>query len=174
MVLRFHYCLIQLNQLNWREFLQQTNPVAIALMSRMSIAKGDRLRVKSECLRLLATLRIDRARMKLISGFVDTYLRLSSEENQILKNEIDRIEPEQREVIMEILTSWTEEGLQQGLQQGKQEMVLRLLNRQLGDIEASLQAQIQTLSIDQLDRLGEALLSFSTQTDLTAWLEQPQ
>ena len=35
-------------------------------------------RVKLECLRLLATLRLDPARMQLISGFVDTYLRLSA------------------------------------------------------------------------------------------------
>ena len=75
-VLEFNYALIQLNQLNWRDFLRQQNPVASALMAKMNIAPEDRPRVKSECLRLLATLRLDSARVQMISGFIDTYLRL--------------------------------------------------------------------------------------------------
>jgi hypothetical protein len=43
--------------------------------------------VKFECLRLLATLRLDPGRMKLISGFIDTYLRLSAEEEQLFPAE---------------------------------------------------------------------------------------
>ena len=42
----------------------------------------ERPRVKLECLRLLATLRLNPARMRLISGFVDTYLRPSSASRQ--------------------------------------------------------------------------------------------
>jgi hypothetical protein len=42
------------------------------------MAIEDRPRVKLECLRLLATLRLNPARMRLISGFVDTYLRLNA------------------------------------------------------------------------------------------------
>ena len=72
-VLKFDYTVIQLNRLNWRDFLQQSNPVAAALMAKMRIAPEDRRTVKLECLRLLATLRLDPARMQLISGFVDTY-----------------------------------------------------------------------------------------------------
>lgn len=76
---------------------------------------------------------------------------------------------------MEILTSWMEEGLQQGLrqglQQGKQELILRQLSRRFGEIGPSVQEQIRGLSADQLDRLGEELLSFSTQADLVNWLE---
>lgn len=72
-VLEFNYAVIQLNQLNWRDFLRQQNPVASALMAKMNIAPEDRPRVKFECLRLLATLRLDPARMQLISGFIDTY-----------------------------------------------------------------------------------------------------
>jgi hypothetical protein len=70
-ILQFNYAVIQLNRLNWRDFLQHENPVASALMAKMNIASEDRPRVKSECLRLLATLRLDPARMQLISGFID-------------------------------------------------------------------------------------------------------
>jgi len=113
-VLEFNYAVIQLNRLNWRDFLQHGNPVASALMAKMNIAPEDRPRVKSECLRLLATLRLDPARMQLISGFIDTYLRLTEEEEEIFRAEIARFEPEEQEIVMQIVTSWMEEGLQRG------------------------------------------------------------
>jgi hypothetical protein len=74
-VLEFNFAAIQLNRLNWRDFLNQQNPVAAALMAKMQIAAEDRPKVKAECLRILATLRLDAAKTRLVSGFVDTYLR---------------------------------------------------------------------------------------------------
>lgn len=126
-VLEFNYSVIQLNRLNWRDFLRQQNPVASALMAKMNIAPEDRPRVKFECLRLLATLRLDPARTQLISGFIDTYLRLNAEEEERFRAEIDRISPVEQEVFMQIVTSW----MQQGLQQGKQEEAIALIMRLL-------------------------------------------
>ncbi len=83
-VLTFNFQSIQLNQLDWRDFLQRRNPVAAALM-----AKKDRPKVKVECLRLLATLQLDPARTFLISGFVDTYLRLNQSEEQVFQLELE-------------------------------------------------------------------------------------
>lgn len=53
-------------------------------------------------------------------------------------------------------------------------LVLRLLNRRLGEFEPSLSDRIRVLSSEQLEALGEALLNFSEVTDLEAWLEQQQ
>jgi hypothetical protein len=69
-VLEFNYTVIQLNRLPWRRFVNQPNPVACALMAKMKMRPEDRPKVKLECLRLLATLRLDPARSKLIGGFV--------------------------------------------------------------------------------------------------------
>jgi hypothetical protein len=191
-VLDFNYDIIQLNRLNWRDFVRQQNPVASALMAKMNIAPQERARVKLECLRLLATLRLDPARMKLISGFVDTYLRLSKEEETLLESEIARMEPNQQEVVMEIVTSWMEkgiergieqgiergieQGLQRGLQRGKKEearaLIWRQLRRRIGDITPEVQERISLLSLTQLEDLGEALLDFSSNADLVAWLQQ--
>jgi predicted transposase YdaD len=175
-VLKLNYRVIQLNRLNWRDFLNQQNPVASALMAKMNIASEDRPRVKLECLRLLATLRLDPARMKLISGFIDTYLRLSAEEERIFQADINTIEPSQQEVVMEIVTSWMERGIEQGIEQGKQQgevaLILRLLNRRFGGVVPEVEARIRCLSIEQLENLGEALLDFTDASDLSAWLEQ--
>ena len=145
-------------------------------MAKMNIAPEDRRQVKFECLRLMATLRLDRAKMQLISGFVDTYLQLSAEEEALLRAEIGRMEPTEQEVVMEIVTSWMREGIEQGLQQGRQEgevaIILRLLNRRIGTVDLQLQEHIRRLSLTQLEDLAEALLDFSNEADLVAWLQQ--
>ncbi|WP_149977376.1 Rpn family recombination-promoting nuclease/putative transposase, partial [Microcystis aeruginosa] len=76
-VLEFNYQVVQLNRLNWRDFLNQPNPVASALMAKMNIAEKERAKVKAECLRLLITLKLNPAKMQLISVFIDTYLNLN-------------------------------------------------------------------------------------------------
>src|SRR5688500_3081191 len=93
-VLDFNFEVVQLHRLNWRDFLRNSSPVAAALMAKMRIAPEDRPRVKLECLRMIATLRLDPARSKLISSFVDSYLRLSEQEEQAYDTELGRVSPE--------------------------------------------------------------------------------
>ncbi|MGK7877068.1 MAG: Rpn family recombination-promoting nuclease/putative transposase [Xenococcaceae cyanobacterium] len=178
-VLLFNYRVIQLNRLNWGDFLRQKNPVASALMAKMNIAAKDRPKVKAECLRLLATLRLDPARMQLISGFIDTYLSLNAEEEEEFRSQIGRIEPSEQEAVMQIVTSWMEQGIKQGRQEGRQEgmqsealsLIMRLLPRRIGQVEPELQERIRQLSIAQLEGLAEALLDFSQPEDLLTWLD---
>jgi len=182
-ILEFHFKAIQLNRLNWRDYLSQANPVAAALMSKMRIAPTDRPKVKAECLRLLATLKLNPARTRLISGFVDTYLQLNTGEEQMFQNELDRIETTEREGVMEIVTSWMREGIEQGIERGiergieqgiergERSLVLRLLNRRVGQISNSIRSQLDLLSLEQLELLGEALLDFRTIADLETWLQ---
>lgn len=166
-VLTFDYGIVQLNQLNWRNFLQQENPIASALMAKMNIAPEDRPKVKSECLRLLATLRLNPAKMKMISGFVDTYLKLNLAEEEIFKAEIAKFETVKQEVVMEIVTSWQ----LQGRQEGELKVILRMLNRKLGSITPQLEERIRQLSTTQLEDLADALLDFTCQEDLVTWLD---
>lgn len=181
-VLRFRYLLVQLNQLDWRAYLAQPNPIAAALLAKMRIAPADRPRVRLECLRMLVTLKLDMARTRLISGFVDTYLRLSSEEKEIFGSEFASLEKSDQEGIMEITTSWTEEGIKIGLEQGltrgleqgrvheANRLILKLLSKRFGTIRPTLLERIQLLSVTQLEELAEAVLDFSTIADLQQWL----
>jgi predicted transposase YdaD len=51
-----------------------------------------------------------------------------------------------------------------------QALILRQLNRRVGNISIDLESQIKTLPLAQLEELGEALLDFSQMDDLVAWL----
>ncbi|MBD2388723.1 Rpn family recombination-promoting nuclease/putative transposase [Cylindrospermum sp. FACHB-282] len=64
-----------------------------------------------------------------------------------------------------------EEGEQQGIVKGERSLVLRLLSRRLGNIPDALLSQIQALSVERLEALGDALLDFSTLADLEGWLQ---
>ena len=165
-VLRFEYAVIQLNRLPWRRFVTQQNPVASALMAKMRIAPQDRPKVKAQCLRMLASLKLDPARATLIGGFVDSYLKLTAQEMKQYEREIEQFTPAEREATMTVTTQWHEAGISQG----KETLVLRLLRRRFGAVSADVTVRLEKLSADQLDDLGEALLDFGTVADLEQWL----
>jgi Domain of unknown function (DUF4351) len=174
-VLQFNFLKIQLNQLNWRDFLKQKNPVAAALMAKMKIEPQDRARVKVECLRMVATLKLDAARVFVLSGFVDSYLKLNLVEEMEFQTEVANIKGEsQKDRVMEIVTSWMERGIEQGIEQGgKQEalrLVSRVLTKRVGELDAVLNQRLQDLSIGQLEDLHDAALDFTQVNQLMSWL----
>ncbi len=160
---------MQLKRLNWRDFLNQTNPVASALMAKMNIAEKERAKVKAECLRLLITLSLNPAKMQLISGFIDTYLNLNPVEERQFQEEISTFSQPVQEGVMQITTSWMRQGIEQGIEREKT-LILRQIKRKLGEINPSLETKIMELSIDDVEVLGEALFDFSTVEDLINWL----
>jgi predicted transposase/invertase (TIGR01784 family) len=71
-----------------------------------------------------------------------------------------------------------QEGEQTGLLKGKleeaQSLILRQLTRRIGGVDVKLRSKIQSLSLAQLESLGEELLDFSQPTDLVNWLNKNQ
>jgi predicted transposase YdaD len=67
-----------------------------------------------------------------------------------------------------------EDGLVEGRKNEALLFLSRLLIRRIGQIAPEIQAQIQTLSVEELEDLGEALLDFSSASDLTNWLNEHQ
>ena len=130
-VLDFRFRVIHLASLNWREFAKSENPVASALMAKMNIPTQDRPKVRLACIRMLATLKLNKAKMQVILGFIDTYLRLDEEEQKIYQAEFDELGTAEKERVMEVTILWKEEGRQEGLQQGLQQGLERGLERGL-------------------------------------------
>jgi predicted transposase/invertase (TIGR01784 family) len=68
-----------------------------------------------------------------------------------------------------------QEGIQEGREQGRvteARLILRLLNRRVGELPQDIRQQIENLPLEQLENLGEALLDFTSMADLQAWLSQ--
>ncbi|NJK29820.1 MAG: DUF4351 domain-containing protein [Acaryochloris sp. SU_5_25] len=171
-VLDFSFVAIQLDRLNWRDFLQRRNPVAAALMPAMNVQPFDRPVVKAECLRLLTNLRLDSKHVKVITQFIEVFLTLNSTEEQILQTEMERMGLLERERITNLLIRSKQENLQQGAEREALTLVLRLLHRRIGDLSPDLEVQVRRLAVNQIEDLGEALLDFNTGEDLRNWLQQ--
>ncbi len=163
--LEFRYRTVQLNQLDWAAFVNQPNPVASALMARMNIRKSDRPRVKVQCLRLLATLRLEPAKSRLISRFVDAYLRLNDQEMRIFDQTLESLPVDERKTVMSYTTSWEEQGIKRGLEMGLlrgREEGLRsglevALQRLFGEPAQRLLERLKNYDLPRLERLQELL-----------------
>jgi len=81
------------------------------------------------------------------------------------------LEEDDRELIMRLEPLYQRDR-EQAVQSGEQRLIIRQLNRRIGEINASLIERIKGLSIEQLENLGEALLDFSSVADLENWLNQ--
>ena len=167
-VVEFNFAVIQLNRLDWRDFLLRDNPAASALMAKMGIATADRVTAKKECLRMIARLKLDPARAQLLSGFVDSYIRLLEAERKKLETEMQKLPSKEKEEVMEIMTSWKEEGVQMG----KVELLNILLKEKIGRVNKNVQKQINKLSTEQLTEFGKALFNFESEKDVETWLNK--
>lgn len=84
----------------------------------------------------------------------------------MFQEELGRIEPEEQEEVMQIVTSW----MRKGIEQGKLSIVMRQLKRKVGELDPEVEERVKGLSVAQLEELSEALLDFSNLEDLTTWL----
>ena len=171
-VLAFRFRVVQLNRLDWQQFAERTNPIAAALMVKMHTEPADRARLMAACLSVLAKLELDPARRELISGFIGAYLRLTMEEEQEFQAEVRKLEPERGEQVMEIVTGWMEKGIEKGKQAEAEAVCLRQLRKRLGSVDSESESRIGQLPVERLEELAEALLDFSSASDLTAWLDR--
>ncbi|HAG09137.1 MAG TPA: hypothetical protein DCK87_06235 [Desulfotomaculum sp.] len=114
-VLCFRFFKLELKKLFWREYIHHNNPVAAALLSKMGYRQEEKVRVKLEFLRMLTRLKCDPARMELIAGFFEAYLKLSRQEEEQLSQELGRIDQREADIIMQITTSWHEKGKIEGI-----------------------------------------------------------
>ena len=76
----------------------------------------------------------------------------------------------------EVFDEGREEGRDEGREEGREAaevaLLLRLLTRRFGTLSAEHRACLGGLSSDQRGALVEAVLDFTAQSDLDAWLSQ--
>ncbi|MFN7934488.1 MAG: hypothetical protein U0R19_14245 [Bryobacteraceae bacterium] len=130
-----------------------------------------------ECLRLMLTLRLDPARMRLIGAFVDSYLRMNQREEQAFSRKLDeaKLRPEDKETIVEYVTSWEERGMVKGMLQGRvegrvealREMLLDVLTTRFGAVDGGVIARIEQMhSAEALKDLAHRALTASSLLEL--------
>jgi len=183
-IVRFWFHAIQLNQMNWRDYLGSENPVATALMTKMQVEQADRATIRREFMRLFLTMKFDRTKMKVISEFMGTYLKLTSEENREVRKEIENtMTPVQQKEYYTYLNPWEEAGMERGLEQGivrgieqgqrdgEIRFALRVIKSKFGPLDEALMERISGLELPKVEDLAGVLINFQTVKELENWLD---
>ncbi|MBD2488059.1 DUF4351 domain-containing protein [Aulosira sp. FACHB-615] len=108
-----------------------------------------------------------------VSGYVQILAGLKFEKNliqQMFREGMMRESVIYQEILQEGLQEGRQEGLQEGRLEEARSLILRLLTRQIGDLPQTMRSQLDELSVNELEALGEALLDFKQLTDLEFWL----
>ncbi len=72
---------------------------------------------------------------------------------------------------MSYITTGERIGYERGKQEQGQNIILRLLQKRVGELPEEVKKEVQALSLEDLEALGEALLDFTATDDLLHWLQ---
>lgn len=118
--------------------------------------------------------KLNPAKMKMLTGFVDTYLRLGDDEEKWLRTELADLVP--KEAFMEWITPWHRWGKMDGLEEGRFEeavtLLLRQFKRRFSRLDDDVELKLRALPLSKIEDLGEAFVDFKEADDLTRWLNE--
>jgi predicted transposase YdaD len=132
--------------------------------------------VKTLLSRTKTEVKNDREKQGII-GLLETVLL--SKFSQLSRQEIETMffvnDIKQTRVYQEAKQEGIEEGRQEGRQEGKKDaatnLLLRILSKRFRKLGDGYTQNIKSLNIEQLEKLGEALLDFTDVNDLETWLK---
>ena len=100
---------------------------------------------------------------------------LLSKFSQLSRQEIEAMflvsDIKQTRVYQEAKQEGRQEGREEGRQNGEMILLIRQLSKRFGKLKDIYIENINSLNIEQLEKLGEALLDFADINDLETWLE---
>ncbi len=72
---------------------------------------------------------------------------------------------------MSYITTGERISYERGKQEEGQTIIVRQLQRRVGELSQEVKKQVQALPLEDLEALGEALLDFTAMGDLLNWLQ---
>ncbi|NOT58863.1 MAG: DUF4351 domain-containing protein [Acidobacteria bacterium] len=70
------------------------------------------------------------------------------------------------------LDDWFDQGREKGEMQAALRMVTQLFEHRFGPLGVTWQNRLKRLTLKQLEQLNVALLDFTSQRDLSAWMKE--
>jgi predicted transposase/invertase (TIGR01784 family) len=173
----------QIKQIYLEDLLELPNlSPNLALLKLLVVNKTEAVVLAQSILQTAATQAEFRQRLDLVEAIlVNKFPQLSTKEILTMLD-LKTADIKETRFYQEILQvglsegrlAGTLEGKIEGKIEGRQEeaiaIVMRLLNRRCGALSSSLENQVRSLSVNQLEVLGEALLDFQGIRDLETWL----
>ena len=137
----------------------------------MGFTEAEKPRVVLECLRMIATLKLDPAKNRLLAGFVDTYSRLEDEQRERFRREALGLPEPEKEQVMELSNMFIRDGIEIGRKEGELSLAVRLLTKRLGELGEARMTRIRALELDRLEAIVEAIFELDSLDMLDRRLE---
>jgi predicted transposase/invertase (TIGR01784 family) len=167
--MRYEFEVIRIWEQPTQPFLESTGLLPLAVLTQ-TLDQAQTLRQVAAKIEAISETRLQ-SNVAASAGILAGLLLKRDFINQVLRRDIM-----QQSVIYQ---EWKEEFLQEGEQRGRAEgvqreqaLILRQLTRRIGNVTPAMQTQVQALSLNQLESLGEALLDFSEPADLITWIDK--
>jgi hypothetical protein len=177
---RLHFEFGTAKLLDWRDRMDElessNNPFATVVMAHLKVIEtkrnvDQRKAWKFRLTRALYEKGYGRQEILDLYRFIDWILILPEAVEREFWQELQSFEEERKVTYVTNAERFgIEKGLKQGIEQGERSLILRLLSRRVGILPSEVRSQVESLSLDQLESLGEALLDFSGSSDLEQWL----
>ena len=163
---------------DWAEDTSLTVQLARAQVAALRTA-GDpeaRYHAKTQIVRNLYSAGYNAKEIRELYRLIDWMMHLRLDLSRRFEVELTSFE---KEMQMPYVTSIERHAEERGLEKGREEgrvqgataMLLRQLTRRCGEMPKGIQQEVRQLSLQQSQELGDALLDFADQSDLTNWLK---
>ena len=163
-------------QNRWTELEASNNPFATVVMAHLKTQQttkklAERKTWKFSLIRRLYEQGLEEKDIRNLYRFIDWVMILPKALEAEFWQDFKEFEQERT---MSYITTGERIGYERGEQEGRQkqarEIVLRLLQRRIGELPQEVIEEVQSLSLERLEALGEALLDFTEMDDLLNWL----
>ena len=159
-------------QNRWTELEASDNPFATVVMAHLKTQQttkklAERKTWKFSLIRRLYEQGLQEKDIRNLYRFIDWVMILPKALEAEFWQEFKEFEQERT---MSYITTGERIGYERGKEEGEQNLVIRLLQRRVGELPQEVIEEIQALSLERLEALGEALLDFTAMDDLLNWL----
>ncbi|MEI2578173.1 DUF4351 domain-containing protein [Scytonema sp. PRP1] len=160
-------------QNRWTELEKSDNPFATVVMAHLKTQQtskklGERKTWKFSLIRRLYELGFPEKDIRNLYRFVDWVMILPKALEAEFWQDFKEFEQERA---MSYITTGERIGYERGKQEEGQTIIVRLLQRRVGELSQDVKKQVQALPLEDLEALGEALLDFTAMGDLLNWLQ---
>ncbi|MBW4508191.1 MAG: DUF4351 domain-containing protein [Scytonematopsis contorta HA4267-MV1] len=163
-------------QNRWAELEASDNPFATIVMAHLRTLQTktkpqERKTSKFNLIRRLYEVGLEEKDIRNLYRFIGWVMMLPEGLEEEFWQEFQQFEQERT---MRYMTTGERIDYRKGRQEEALNLILRLLQKRVGELPESLKSQIQSLNLTQLESLGEALLDFTGIEGLQTWLQANQ
>ncbi|PCJ19345.1 MAG: hypothetical protein COB02_08120 [Candidatus Cloacimonadota bacterium] len=128
--LHFEYEQIKLLHLDAKDYLNNPNPLAQALMAKMDLSKVDQKKLKIQIARAISSGTISKSKQAFLYTFCYKYLIINNEDKQIFNDSLMGMTLEEKGKIGEIMMNFEQKiGYERGLGQGQFNFLMSLVEK---------------------------------------------